>query len=412
MTQKIENIIVKYLTNQASGSELEELEQWLKIEANVLLFKEYIKINHLTNYNMMQFDAEKIKKQLLEMINKEKKVLKMRSYKRAFKYAAAAVVVGILATAYFLRDTIFNNQLESTTPIIVNNQIEPGIDKATLTLETGETITLAKGTVYQNNNVTTKEDQLIYKENNSTNELVYNYLTVPRGGQFAINLADGTKVWLNSETQLKYPVSFTDGESRQVELVYGEAYFEVTHSTEHKGSHFKVVSPSLRGSMTKQSPNNQQPLSSRAQSRDNNQIIEVLGTKFNVKAYKEDTTISTTLVEGSVAVTAEGASTILKPGEQSKFDTNTKTIQVDQADVFRAIAWKEGIFSFKNKTLKEIMATLSRWYDMDVVFENKELEKVNFNGTLYKNQSIEEILGFLQSTVNTYEINNKTIILK
>ena len=395
MAPKIETIIVNYLTNQASASELDELANWLNSKTNEQLFKTYIKTNHLIDYNMLQFDADHTKKQLLDMIHKEKKVLKMRSFNKRSKYAAAAILIIALASTYFLRDTIFNSNSETITPIIVNNQIEPGIDKATLTLEDGTQVTLEKGTAYQTQNATSNGEEIVYKDGRrktedgrleNRDELVYNTLTIPRGGQFQITLADGTKVWLNSETQLKYPVSFTDGESRQVELVYGEAYFDVSPSTEHKGSHFKVYN--------------------------NNQEIEVLGTAFNIKAYKDETNIYTTLVEGKVSIITTTQSQLLAPGEQSKLDTKTKTIQVREVDTFREIAWKDGVFSFKNKSLKEIMASLSRWYDMDVIFENKDLESVHFNGTLYKSQSIEEILAFLKSTINTYEINNKTIILK
>src|SRR5690606_40703343 len=123
---------------------------------------------------------------------------------------------------------------------------------------------LEKGDSIQTHNAISNGEEIIYN-NNTSRQLVYNYLTIPRGGQFQLTLSDGTRVWLNSETQIKYPVSFTDGESRQVELVYGEAYFEVSHSTEHKGSDFIVYNQ--------------------------NQEVQVLGTEFNIKAYKDDSNI-------------------------------------------------------------------------------------------------------------------------
>ncbi|HEX9825517.1 MAG TPA: FecR family protein [Flavobacteriaceae bacterium] len=397
MAPKIETIIVNYLTNQASASELDELANWLNSKTNEQLFKTYIKTNHLIDYNMLQFDADHTKKQLLDMIHKEKKVLKMRSFNKRSKYAAAAILIIALASTYFLRDTIFNSNSETITPIIVNNQIEPGIDKATLTLEDGTQVTLEKGTAYQTQNATSNGEEIVYKDGRrktedgrreNRDELVYNTLTIPRGGQFQMTLSDGTKVWLNSETQLKYPVSFTDGESRRVELVYGEAYFEVSPSTENRGSDFKV--------------------------HHDQQEVQVLGTAFNIKAYKDETHIYTTLAEGNVAVNFNGKTQLLSPGEQSVLDGNTNNITINKVNVNIETAWKEGIFNFiQGKSLKEIMAVLSRWYDFDVVFENESLESVRFKGILGKNQNVEEILSAIKSTsINNYEINNKTIILK
>jgi hypothetical protein len=325
---------------------------------------------------------------------------KQRKSKVAFpgkpwsKYAAAAILIIALASTYFLNDTIFNNKIENTTPTIVNNQIEPGIDKATLTLENGEKVILERGATYQSQNATSNGEKITYlpadrqgNKKSTSRELVYNHLTIPRGGQFQMTLSDGTKVWLNSETQLKYPVSFTDGESRQVELVYGEVYFEVSPSTEHSGANFKVFN--------------------------NNQEIEVLGTKFNIKAYKDETNIYTTLVEGKVAVNYAGKNQILAPNQQSNLDLKNNKISITTVDASVESSWKEGKFNFKKLPLKDIMKVLSRWYDMDVIFENKELEEERFIGIIKKNESIEEILSSIKSTnsINNYKINNKTIII-
>jgi ferric-dicitrate binding protein FerR (iron transport regulator) len=183
-------------------------------------------------------------------------------------------------------------------------------------------------------------------------------------------------------------VSFTDGESRRVELVYGEAYFEVSPSTENRGSDFKV--------------------------HHDQQEVQVLGTAFNIKAYKDETHIYTTLAEGNVAVNFNGKTQLLSPGEQSVLDGNTNNITINKVNVNIETAWKEGIFNFiQGKSLKEIMAVLSRWYDFDVVFENESLESVRFKGILGKNQNVEEILSAIKSTsINNYEINNKTVTIK
>jgi len=368
--------------------------------------KQYI-LDNLTNDNLI-----KERLNLANQINKKEDWKKLKSKievpvrKLYWKYAAAAILVIALASTYLLKDTLFNNPIENTTPIIVNNQIEPGIDKATLTLEDGSQITLQKGTSYQTQNANSNGEEIIYN-NNTSPELVFNYLTIPRGGQFQLALSDGTRVWLNSETKLKYPVSFTDGESRQVELFYGEAYFEVSPSTEHKGANFKVLSPSLPGEATKQAHYNQ--------------IIEVLGTKFNIKAYKDEMMVYTTLVEGKVSVTVDPTTKnqqtttrILAPNQQSVVDVDNKNIEVASINVRNEIAWVDGEFILQGKNLKEIMKALSRWYDMEVTFANKELENVRFVGVLGKDQNIEDILNTIKSfgVINSYEINNKKVILK
>lgn len=218
-------------------------------------------------------------------------------------------------------------------------------------------------------------------------KIVYNYLTIPRGGQFQLKLSDGTEVWLNSETQLKYPVTFIEGETRQVELVYGEAYFEVSPSTNHNGAKFKV--------------------------RTLMQEVEVLGTEFNIKAYKEETNIYTTLVEGKVVIVNGFDNQYLIPNQQSNLNLKNNTITIRSVDAYSETSWKKGLFSFKSTPLKEIMKVLSRWYDVNVVFSNPEIENIKFNGVLSKNQTIKEILTTIKNThfIKDYDITDKKITI-
>ncbi|WP_299778989.1 FecR family protein [uncultured Formosa sp.] len=304
--------------------------------------------------------------------------------------AAAAVVLGLVTTTYFLKEHGLNKNLNS--PIIVDNQIEPGVDKAILTLESGETVALVKDVKYAAQNVVTNGEEIVYQDDNTTEsatqDVAYNYLTIPRGGQFQVTLSDGTHVWLNSESELKYPVHFIKGQPRLVELMYGEAYFDVSPSTKHNGATFQVI--------TKQ------------------QTIEVLGTEFNLKAYKEEVNVYTTLVEGKVKVSSEHRTKNLVPNQQSNLNIETNALAITDVDVYNEIAWKEGIFNFENKPLKDIMTVLSRWYDIDVTFEKKDLENQKFIGSLKKNYSIESILTILQTAdiINAFEINKKSVIIK
>ncbi len=394
MSLEIENLIVKFLTKEANLDELQQLELWINDPKNEVLFLEYIKTNAFTNIATSMYDKESAKENITRRIKQEKRIfLNRNKVSSIIRYAAAAIVIGVLTTAYIFKDRLMHVSIEETAPKMVSpNVIMPGTDKATLTLGDGSVVVLNKENTFQTQNVNSNGEQIVYKKKKenkkkNTTAVVYNFLTIPRGGQFFIKLSDGTQVWLNSESQLKYPVNFIDGETRQVELVYGEAYFNVSPSTEHKGAKFKVLNQS--------------------------QEIEVLGTEFNIKAYKDETNIYTTLVEGKVAV-GNGVSKLnLVPNEQSNLDTQKNNIVVTEVDVSSEISWKNGIFSFKGKPLKNIMKVISRWYDVDVIFENKALETLKFKGSLDKNQSIEEILSIMKSnTINNYEIKDKTIILK
>ncbi len=386
MEQKIKKTLVKFFMNAANINDLETLTKWLKKDEHKQVFKSYIKTNYAMDINTNQFDTEKAKKEYLNKIRRDKKVMHKFKIHKVLKYAAAAVIV--FSMGFFFQQKIIKTPVDNT-PIIVNNIIEPGIDKATLTLADGSNVTLKKGQLYEVNNISSNGKKITYKaRDKNPKEIVYNYLTIPRGGQFQITLSDGTKVWLNSESKLKYPVTFIDGETRQVELVYGEAYFDVTSSTKNKGTKFKVFNQS--------------------------QEIEVLGTEFNIKAYKDESNIYTTLVEGKVSLNISSGSEILIPNQQSNLNIINNTISIVNVDVYDETSWRGGLFSFKSKSLKEIMTVLSRWYNMDVTFAEKRLEKVIFTGVLGKEQDIEEILMTIKNfgIMKSYEINNEELILK
>lgn len=337
---------------------------------------------------MYQPDTEKEVEALLKRIRRAKSLkyrFKPTSYLR---YAAAAAVLGILVAGYLFKDRLELPTVLDQDPVVETNTIVPGTDKATLTLENGDEITLGKGTTYESQTASSNGEEIIYKDKGASNAMAYNYLTVPRGGEFFLMLSDGTKVWLNSESQLKYPVQFNDGESRQVELVYGEAYFEVTPSTEHKGSNFKVAN--------------------------SQQVIEVLGTKFNIKAYRDESDIYTTLVEGKVSVSTSAESQLLAPNLQSVVNSTDHSIKVSKVDTKSETAWIHGDFVFQGKSLREIMKVLSRWYNVDIQFDKEILLTQEFNGELSKNQNIDEILEMIKSTevIQNYTIRGSTIILK
>lgn len=381
-----ENLIVKFLTNQASASELDELEIWIQDSDNEQLFECYVRTNYAIEFNMRKFNINKANDRLQKEIANEKKVIRLKKIRQKIYYAAA-ILIGILATTYHFKDNLFNAPLDDG--IKITNTIEAGTNKATLTLEDGSVILLEKGDSYKTQNANSNGEEIIYTNSEENSKAIkYNYLTIPRGGLFFIKLSDGTKVWLNSESQLKYPVNFKKGDTRQVELVYGEAYFDVSPSTNHHGAKFKVLNKS--------------------------QEIEVLGTEFNVKSYKDETNIYTTLVEGKVEINTSKGKQLLAPNQQSNLDIVLNKIAVKEVNTKEVISWIHGDFVFQNKPLKDIVKVLSRWYDIEIEIENKSLEDIKFNGELSKYQNLEDILLLIKNTnyINNYETNTNKVILK
>jgi ferric-dicitrate binding protein FerR (iron transport regulator) len=289
-----------------------------------------------------------------------------------------------------LTNNLFNKP-SVEIPTAVNKIIEPGTDKAILTLEDGTELTLEKGQNFKTQNANSNGEAIVYESTKiKSEEIQYNYLTIPRGGQYRLVLSDKTKVWLNSETKLKYPVTFIRGKTRIVELVYGEAYFDVSPSSENKSANFQVLNQS--------------------------QLIEVLGTEFNLKAYKDDDNVYTTLVEGKIAINLNnGKKQDLSPDQQAKWNPNTNSLSLEKdVNVYNEISWKYGVFNFNGKPLKEIMKTISRWYDVEIVFLNKKVEETEFVGVIRKNRNLEDILVNIKNfgVIKDYERKEKMVILK
>ncbi|QDO95491.1 DUF4974 domain-containing protein [Formosa sediminum] len=377
----MKKITIKYITSTISSKELLELKEMLKEKENQELFKDYVKDYYDVHAVLNKPDVDKAFDKLWKEIEKQKPSRQL-FFPMWFKYAAAAVLVLMFSLSYYL----INNKEQAEVKHSVVETGTPGFNKAILTLEDGSNIVLEKGQPYNAAKVTSNGEQIIYDKKDE-NHILYNYLTVPRGGRFEVELADGTRVWLNSDSKLKYPVSFKSGTTREVELVYGEAYFDVSSSKNHNGASFKV--------------------------RSKLQEVEVLGTEFNLKAYKDDISVYTTLVEGEVSVKNEAFKEVLDPGYQSVVVGEREVIDVRTVNVYNEIAWKEGIFSFRDKPLKEIMKSLSRWYDVDILIKNKELEDIRFNGVLSKTMTLEEILIPIKRNTNLkYKLYDKKIIIE
>ena len=382
MDVKTKKLIVKFLAKEANLEELRQLELWIRNPINEHLFTEYFKANYYANTALKTYNLECAKKNILQQINRRK-----AKSNYIFKYAIAATLALILTTTYLFRDNLFNTTAKDafSQRKLYKEQTK---NKAVLTLENGSQVALENCNSIQTQNATSNGKVLVYQNKAKQVELVYNQLTIPRGGQYVVELSDGTKVWLNSESQLKYPVNFIKGQSRQVELAYGEAYFDVSPSSKHKGAKFKVFNQF--------------------------QEIDVLGTEFNIKAYKGESNVYTTLVEGKISVSIDNRNLGLKPNQQLDLDINNNTSAIKTVDVYNEVSWKDGVFSFENKTLEEVMKVFSRWYDIEIVFKNNSIKNEEFVGILRKNKRLETILKTFKNygVIKNYEIEDEKVVLE
>lgn len=319
---------------------------------------------------------------ITEKIDKQEDVPVISIKKTKYHWISAAAIVLILSSIGFygfLHHGKPGKQLISAVKPLTND-IEPGSNKATLTLAGGQVIVLndiSTGVVATQNQAAiskTAEGEIVY-QSTETNSLipVYNTINTPRGGEFKVVLPDGTKVWLNASSSLKFPTAFT-GQERNVELT-GEAYFEVA---KNKSMPFHVLS--------------------------NDTEIEVLGTHFNVMAYPDEAELKATLLEGSVKVTSKNQSEILVPGQQARIKDKITVIPAPED----AIAWKKGFVSFEDTGIEAIMRKVSRWYDVDVVYQGRITPRL-FTGTIRKNLKLSELLKVLEANDIQFKTNGRVI---
>lgn len=306
-------------------------------------------------------------------------IKKQEPQRKGFKLnlAIAASLLMVLSAGLFFyytkNSTPAHNRISRSR---ISNDIKPGGNKAILTLSDGTKVDLndihAGGIVANQAGiriVKNKDGQLVYDiVSNSESSTVesYNTIQTPLGGQYQVNLPDGSKVWLNAASSLRYPVNF-DGNERRVELT-GEGYFEVAKNKERP---FKV------------------------QTR--NQIVEVLGTHFNINSYEEEEHTKTSLLEGSVRVRSliNKRTIVLIPGQQAQL--NDYTINVKEVDVNEVAAWKDGYFVFNNESAATVMRKIARWYDLEVTYQN-DISNIDFAGSVARYKNISEIIKTLELT--------------
>lgn len=299
-----------------------------------------------------------------------------------YRAAAAALIIGGISTLFVLRATRDGGAKENGTAPVA--EVLPGSSKAQLTLADGSVVELdSTGAMaipgQGSTSVQAAAGQLSYNGETAGPEApLFNTLRTPRGGQFKIILADGTKVWMNAGSSLKYPTAF-NGAVREVELS-GEAYFEVEKDAQHP---FRVMV--------------------------NNTAVDVLGTAFNVMAYHDEAAVNTTLVQGAVMVRGNGRSEQLKPGEQASVQ-NGGGFEVKEVDLDEAVAWKNGLFIFQDADLKTVMRQLARWYDVEIEYEGRPTD-MKLNGAVFRNYSLSQVLTVLKATGLQFKIEARKLII-
>ncbi|SIO05300.1 FecR family protein [Chitinophaga niabensis] len=317
---------------------------------------------------------EVLKQDVMQSLSGKKQGL----IRRLFTNRRIAAAVTLLAMGGLLFMFVFPRKKQTNTPILsqtVKQDVSPGTNRALLTLSDGSVVELDSlgNTIIPtqgSSSVNVQGGQLVYGKGDG--EQVFNTLTTPRGAQYKIQLSDGTLVWLNAGSSLKYPTIFNNSE-RTVEL-QGEAYFEVAKDAQ-KVFHVKV----------------------------NDMQVEVLGTHFNVSAYSEDNTINTTLLEGKVKISDH----ILHPGEQAQ-RASDGNISIKEVDVEEVVAWKNGLFIFQNADVKTIMQQLSRWYDIEITYEGTP-RQMRLNGEVYRNYNLSQVLAVLGATGLEFKIEGKKL---
>ena len=332
-----------------------------------------------------QIKTEEAWSRIIGAASKTKKQSKVSKIHLWLPYAAAVALICVIG--YLMMDQVEKDyDFDGNYNFAEISSI--GSKKAVLILNNGNAMNLDEnldsliaevdGTLIKND----ASNSLTYnKRKSEQNKLIYNQISIPRGGEYSLTLADGTKVWLNSESTLKYPVQFI-GKIRKVELT-GEAYFEVAHNR---------VKPFIVES--------------------HGTAVKVLGTKFNVSSYSDEEDITTTLVEGSVHVSRLGNCKLLEPGYQAVVKRGSNQFQINKVNADLYTSWINGVFQFKDQPLEEICHQLSRWYNVEFFFTENQYRELRFAGAAKKDRPLDFTLEMIEKMADVkFAIKGNKIIV-
>jgi ferric-dicitrate binding protein FerR (iron transport regulator) len=386
--ERFQALLEQYITSMINKEDLKEFHLMLEDPRYRALLEKAME--NEWNLGLYEEVREQKTEQLIEhsVLTRIRagKVISIRTSKLyRWRVAAAIILLGMLSGAFFL---IFGGAEKQLNPAAqqpaLSNDITPGGNKAVLVLTDGREIELdssQKGFVINQNGalVTKKEQGLVVYESTGTSEKVYmNTLRTPLGGEYQIKLSDGTSVWLNAASSIRFPVTFYGGE-RKVEVT-GEAYFDVAYNP---GIPFRIAAKGMQ--------------------------VEVLGTHFNINAYENESIVKTTLVEGKVKIASGEQAATLLPGQQARISTND-ILTVVKVDTAEAIAWKKGAFQFHNADVRTVMRQIERWYNVEVVY--KGVESIgHFNGTIPRKTKVSQLIRILEVGGISCRIEGKKIVV-
>lgn len=384
--QRISYLLEAYVNKTYTHEELDELLVYIQKGENEEAVHSFMEVYYLQLKESKDL-PEPNWEQMLEHIvtttsEEEQGTVPFKSKYAWVKYAAASIlVITVGITGYFFFNKYNRKDLADTTRIEKSasvNDVVPATDKAILTLANGSQVILDSTSAQQlqqpGAQLAIQQGKVQYKQTDQSPQDVYNTITTPRGGQYHLVLADGTKVWLNAASSISFPVAFS-GNKREVSIT-GEAYFEVVHK-------------------------NNQPFFVKSK----NQVTEDLGTAFNIQSYDDNASVKTTLVEGAIKVNDK----LLHPGEQAINENNQ--LRVAKANMEEVTAWRKGLFYFANTDFQNAMKVLGRWYDLDIVYK-RSIPDRRFEGKIPNSYNLGDVLAVLRASDVHFSLRGKTLTVE
>ena len=360
----IAELLYKSIRGELSDFERQELNQWrADSPMHETLFMRLQNDEYIDEELGVFIKGEEKNSVLWGRIRENSILRKRKKFIRFFHWGAAAVLLLVICVSLFIK-----KGEQEVVPIAIQT-ILPGSHKATLLMENGKEIELSDSVRMSiEQGIIASNNQLKYGD--SIKELAsgyYHVLKIPRGGEYCLKLSDGTVVYLNSDSELRYPVSFS-ATSREVEL-RGEAFFEVITDPQRP---FVVNAEQVR--------------------------VRVLGTSFNVNSYADENYTEVTLVEGHVAAYVDDKSYDLLPSRQLRWDKESESVDIRTVNVNDYIAWKKGQYVFKGRSLEEVAKVLERWYDVEIVFESEKSKEAVYTGVINKEENFDAFVLRLRET--------------
>ena len=393
MSQKENNIfqlariIAASLRGKANDEEQRTLREWLSVSTRNEKIYDGFKDGKRLEQKIVESRQINWEKDYQQFITKRQRTRKNRRMKTIIRYAAILTLPIVAASIFLLQKN------DRQAIVSISEVIKPGEHKAVLITGGGDRITLSDSTLspiqeqngmivnVMNNKVfyTLPEDSLCTQESP-----IFNTLQIPRGGEYFLTLADGTEVWLNAETEIRYPVQFTG--NKRVVYLDGEAYFTVAPD---KKKPFTVVSTHAS--------------------------VSVLGTQFNFRAYPDEQDVQTTLVSGSVIMQSEKYKQQIKlvPGEQGVLEKRSANLTKLEVNTYLYTAWKDGRFAFRDARLEDLFNILARWYDLSIFYQSPEAKDIRFTGDLNKTDDFKSILKIIEQNERvTFTVNQRTVFIQ